>query len=400
MLPNSFDGPNGWGESLYRAAYRLMFHSRRLEERLLELFQKGYVKGTVASGMGNEATAVGMSMPLRPGRDVVSLLHRDFGAHLLLGSTPYQLLCQYLANADSPTHACEGNVHHGDAASRRFPMISHLGKMLSLVVGGTWAARRNGEQVFGLAVIGDGGTSTGEFHESLNIASVHKVPVLFLIENNHYAFSTPTSVQYNCRRHSDRAMGYGIAGRTIDGTDPWTVYSTVCDVLDAMQESSLPVLLECETLRLCGHAAYDKALYIPAELMERWRKDDPVLQTRRRLVEVCGLAESSIAGIEEAIETEVRDVVARALAIGRPRAPRQLASTCRGGTISRKRRNDGVDSFPPAISTVIKAFPGEGVRTATPSTWPSTISWRTSRWPFLPAWTWAFMVPHSRPART
>ena len=146
-----------------------------------------------------------MSMPLRPGRDVLSLLHRDLGAHLLLGATPYQLLCQYLANADSPTHACEGNVHHGDAAARRFPMMSHLGKMLSVVVGGTWAARRNGEQVFGLAVIGDGGTSTGEFHESLNIASVHKVPVLFLIQNNHYAFSTPTSVQNNCQQLSDRA---------------------------------------------------------------------------------------------------------------------------------------------------------------------------------------------------
>jgi 2-oxoisovalerate dehydrogenase E1 component len=310
-------------ESFYRVAYPLMFLSRRLEERLLELFQKGYVKGTVTTSHGNEATAIGMSMPLRPGQDVLSLLHRDFAAHLIMGATPYQLLCQYLANADSPTRACEGNVHHGDAASRRFPMISHLGKMLSVVVGGTWAARRNGEKVFGLAVIGDGGTSTGEFHESLNIASVHKVPVLFIVENNHYAFSTPTSVQYNCQRLSDRAVGYGIAGQTIDGTDPWNVYSTVCDAIDAMAESSLPVLLECNTLRLCGHAAYDKGLYVPTELMERWRKDDPVIHTRYRLAEVCGLAESSIATIEEAVETEVRETVTRALAVGRPRVPPQ-----------------------------------------------------------------------------
>ena len=177
-----------------------------------------------------------MRIPLRPGRDVVSLLHRDLGGHLLLGATPYQLLCQYMANAESPTHGREGNVHHGDAAARRFPMISHLGKMLSMVVGGTWAARRNGEQVFGLAVIGDGGTSTGEFHEALNLAAVHKVPVLFLVENNHYAFSTPTGAQYRCRQLSDRAAGYGISGRTIDGTDPWAVYSAVCDALDAMRE--------------------------------------------------------------------------------------------------------------------------------------------------------------------
>ena len=310
-------------ESLYRVAYPRMYFARRLEERLLELFQKGYVKGTVTMSSGNEAAAIGMAMPLRPGRDVLSLLHRDLGAHLLMGATAYQLLCQYLANADSPTDGCEGNCHHGDAAARRFPMISHLGKMLSVVVGGTWAARRSGEQVFGLTVIGDGGTSTGEFHEALNIASVHHVPVLFLIENNHYAFSTPTSSQYNCRQLSDRAVGYGISGRTIDGTDPWTVYSAVCEALDAMEESPLPVLLECETLRLCGHAAYDKALYVPADVMERWRKDDPLLLARHRLAEVCGLDEPSIAGIEEALDTEIREAVARALAVGRPRPPRQ-----------------------------------------------------------------------------
>ena len=167
------------------AAYPLMFLSRRVEARMLELFQKGYVKGTVTTGRGNEATAVGMTLPLRAGRDVVSLLHRDLAGHLLLGMSPLALFCQYMANAESPTHSREGNAHHGDAARRRMPMISHLGKMLSLVGGGVWAARREGEDVFGLAVVGDGGSSTGEFHESLNLASVQKVPVLFLIENNH-----------------------------------------------------------------------------------------------------------------------------------------------------------------------------------------------------------------------
>ena len=265
-----------------------------------------------------------MSMPLRPGRDVLSLLHRDLGAHLLLGSTPYQLLCQYLANADSPTHACEGNVHHGDAASRRFPMISHLGKMLSVVVGGTWAARRNGEQVFGLAVIGDGGTSTGEFHESLNIASVHKVPVLFLIENNHYAFSTPTSVQYNCRRLSDRAIGYGISGRTIDGTDPWTVYSTVCEAIDAMEESS--------SARLAGvrHASLVRSCRLRQGPLRSGRIDGAMAEGRSRPPHATSPGRSlrpctnhRLPRIEEAVETEIREAVARALAVGRPRPPQQ-----------------------------------------------------------------------------
>jgi 2-oxoisovalerate dehydrogenase E1 component len=213
-------------------------------------------------------------------------------------------------------------------------MISHLGKMLSVVVGGTWAARNNGEQVFGLAVIGDGGTSTGEFHESLNIASVQKVPVLFVIENNHYAFSTPTAVQYNCRRLSDRAIGYGIDGWSIDGLDPWTVYSSVCEAIDSMEESPAPVLLECDTRRLAGHAAYDKGLYVPAELMEQWRKDDPLVLTRHRIARFAGLSEQSIREIEESVDAEVRDVVTRALAVARPRAPRQLPVHAEAATLA------------------------------------------------------------------
>jgi len=305
-------------EDFYAVAYPLMVLARRMEERLLDLFRKGYVKGTVALGVGNEATAVGMSMPLRPGRDVVSVMHRDFAAHLLLGATPYRLVCQYLANAESPTHGSEGNVHHGDVSGRRFPMISHLGKMPSLVVGGTWAARRHGEEVFGLTVIGDGASSTGEIHESLNLASVHKVPVLFVIENNHYSFSTPTSAQYNCRRLSDRAQGYGITGRTIDGADAWEVYTAVCDILDAMRAQPAPAILECMTLRLHGHAAYDKGDYVPAELLERWWQHDPLPHTRRRLQEISGFSEEHIAAMERAVEEEVQTAITAAMRVARP----------------------------------------------------------------------------------
>lgn len=309
---------------LYAAAYPWMVRSRRLEERLVELFQKGYVRGTVTISIGNEATTVGMSLPYRPGRDVVSLLHRDFGAHLVLGTTPYQMICQYLANAESPTHGREGNVHHGDAANRRFPMMSHLGKMLSLVVGGTWAGRRHGEEIFGLAAIGDGGSSTGEFHEALNLASVQRVPVLFLVENNHYSFSTPTSAQYRCRRLSDRALGYGISGRTIDGTDVWEVYSAVWDALDAMREDPKPTILECMSIRLLGHAAYDRAEYVRREDLERWRRRDPLAQTRRKLQEVCGFSEAQTAGIEKEIDEEIQTALAETLKVERCRPESQV----------------------------------------------------------------------------
>ncbi len=313
-------------EQFLTLAYPRMFLARRLEERLLDLFHKGYVKGTVTLGIGNEATAVGMTMPLRPGQDITGLLHRDFAAHLLLGCSPWKILCQYLANAESPTHGREGNVHHGHAGTRRLPMISHLGKMLSPVVGATWVARRRGEQVFGLGIIGDGGTSTGEFHEALNMAAVHDVPVLFLIENNEYAFSTPTNDQYRCRRLTDRAVGYGIDGHTVDGTDPWAVYCKVCDLFETMQDSLRPVLLECQTLRLLGHAAYDKGDYVDPEQRRRWQQRDPLPTTRRRLAEECAVVESEIVALEEQIEEQIEQAVAETISVARPK-PRPASST-------------------------------------------------------------------------
>jgi len=310
-------------------AYRMMCLSRRLEERLLELYQKGYVKGTVTISIGNEATAIGMTAPFRPGKDPVSLLHRDFGGHLVLGTTPYAMACQYLANADSPTHGREGNVHHGDARQRRFPMISHLGKMLSVVVGATWSARREGEDVFGLAVIGDGGSSTGEFHEALNLAAVHRCPVLFLVENNRYSFSTPTSAQYCCQQLSDRAKGYGIQGRTIDGTDVWGVYRAVCEAMEAMQAQPAPMLLECMSVRLHGHAAYDKAAYVSAEEAAANHARDPLPAARRALAQVADLQEAEIEAIEKQVEEEVQTAILAALEAKRPVPPVQWHATAR-----------------------------------------------------------------------
>ncbi|MGW8257443.1 MAG: alpha-ketoacid dehydrogenase subunit alpha/beta [Thermoguttaceae bacterium] len=313
-------------ESFYGVAYPIMYLGRRLEDRMEELFQKGYAKGTVTSSIGNEATAVGFALPLRPGGDVVSVLHRDIIAHLLLGASPYQLFCQYMANDQSPTHAREGNAHHGNASKRRLPMISHLGKMLSLVVGGTWAARRAGEEVFGLAVIGDGGTSTGEFHEALNIASVRKSPVLFLIENNYYAFSTPISAQYRCEALSDRARGYGISGRTIDGTDAWGVYNAVCDAFDAMRADSLPYLLECMTLRIKGHAAYDKCEYISSEEKEKFHSSDPMPSAREKFREMCGYSAAELASLENQVDVELQAQLRAALSRGRPEVKTQSLS--------------------------------------------------------------------------
>lgn len=304
-------------EQFYPCAYHYMFLARQMDLKFKELFRKGYVKGTVIIASGNEATAVGMSMPFRPGRDVLSLLHRDLGAHLTQGVLPLEIMCQFMANENSPTHGREGNVHFGNVAERRFPMISHLGDMLPLTVGGVWGARRRGEDVMGLAVIGDGGTSTGDFHEALNIASVRTVPVLFLIQNNLYAYSTPIKYQYNCERLSDRAAAYGIKGTTVDGTDAWEVYNAVCDALAGMQQDAKPRILECMTVRLEGHAAYDKAEYISSDERSEWLKREPVMLARQALA-TCGYSEEQIFSLEERVNAYVTAATQEALAYGRP----------------------------------------------------------------------------------
>jgi len=304
---------------LLAAAYPLMYRARRMEERLVELFRQGHVKGTVTISHGAEATAVGAWLPIRPGLDVVSLLHRDFGGHLAQCQTLHNILCQYMANAQSPTLGLEGNVHHGDAARRRFPMMSHLGNMLALVVGGAWQARRNGDAAFGIAPIGDGGSSCGDFHESLNIASVQKVPVIFLVENNRYSFSTPTEFQYHCERLSDRAVGYGIRGVTIDGLDVWEVYRTVSDALAAMAESPQPTIIECMNFRMQGHAVYDKGEYVPEKWRRHMQEHDPVPATRQRLIAADIARDAEIAGWERDINEQIEAAIAAALKIGRPK---------------------------------------------------------------------------------
>ena len=303
-------------EQFYPVAYYYMYLSRQMDEKFKELFRKGYVKGTVIISIGNEATTVGMALPFRPGQDIFSLLHRDLAAHIINGETPLSIMCQYMANQNSPTHGKEGNVHYGNAHARRFPMISHLGNMLAPTVGGVWAARKNGEDVFGLTTIGDGGCSTGDFHESLNLASVQKVPVLFIIENNHYAYSTPVKNQYNCKRLSDRATGYGIEGKTIDGTDVFEVYTAVCDALEGMAADHLPRIIECMTLRLEGHAVYDKAEYVSEEERHEWLKQEPLKKARDALMQ-CGATEEEILSLEESIR-ELVDQTTRE-AVGYPR---------------------------------------------------------------------------------
>ena len=339
-MGKSSDWPAGRNGSPARrshlAAYPLMLRSRRLEERILELFQKGYVKGTVTISVGNEATTIGAAMPFRPGQDVVSLLHRDFGGHLLLGATPYKLLCQYLANADSPTHGREGNVHHGDAARAAVPDDQSPGQD---------AQSGGGRRLGGAAPRRRGLRPGGHRRRRLQHRRIPRIaqprrrakiarPLprrkqpLFLL----HADQRPV----HSARLSDRAAAYAISGRTIDGTDPWEVYVAVNDALDAMRDDSSPAILECMTLRLHGHAAYDKGGYVPEALAAKWRAADPLPRARETLRELCGLSESEIKAIDDAVEEETQEAVK-----ARWRLPGRAAGRRLLDVRPRRRRGEG-----------------------------------------------------------
>jgi 2-oxoisovalerate dehydrogenase E1 component len=264
--------------------YGWMFLARITDERILDLFRQGKVAGTVTGGQGNEGLIVPLTLLANKEIDCISLTHRGLGGHLIWGKSLPTLLAQYFANEFSPTWGREGNIHHGEPANRSYPMISHLGSMGSNVVGATDSQRRNGLPAVGIVLFGDGASSTGDVHETMNWAARFQIPILFVIENNGYAYSTPTREQYAVQDLVSRAEGYGMPGLQISTSDTAETLLQMSQALQQVRESGKPMLLEVHTLRLRGHAAYDTCEYIPLELQQEWEAKDPLPALRKRLI--------------------------------------------------------------------------------------------------------------------
>lgn len=297
-------------EALF-TTYAWMFCARTVDNRILEMFRQGKILGTVTGGQGNEGLIVPLTLLADKALDVISFSHRGLGGHLIWSGSLTEHLCQYIANAGSPTKAREGNIHHGDPANRSLPMISHLGIMLSNVVGGTDSQRRMGRPAVGFAFFGDGGSSTGDVHESMNLASVLGVPVVFVIENNEYAYSTPVSEQFNGPALVERARGYGFEGVTVDATDIEATLRTLEQVISRCRETGRPALVEAHTLRLRGHAAYDTCDYMREGEQEAAMKRDPLPRLRSRL-EAAGF-DDRLDGAEKEISAFIEASINHAL---------------------------------------------------------------------------------------
>ena len=297
--------------------YAWMHLSRTADNRILELFRQGLIKGTVCGGQGNEALCVTLGLLADKSIDVISHSHRGLGGHLVWSGHLCDHLNQYFANAGSPTQAREGNIHHGDPAHRSMPMISHLGAMLSVVAGGTDSQRRFGRKAVGFASFGDGGSSTGDIHESLNLASLLSLPVIFIIENNRYAYSTPTSEQFAPNVELwKRAAGYGIEGLSLDCGDPENVARTLAATIEKVRTSSRPVLIEAHTLRLRGHAAYDTCDYLKPGESEAFFAADALPKLRAKLAASLGAAR--LDAVDSELNTFIEACVKVSLATPRP----------------------------------------------------------------------------------
>ncbi len=265
--------------------YSWMHLSRIADNRILELFRQGRIRGTVAGGQGNEGLVVPVALLADKEIDVISFSHRGLGGKLVWSMELGDHISHYLANSGSPTQAREGNVHYGDPRARSYPMISHLGVMPSNVLGGTDSQRRQGKNAVGFTFFGDGASSTGDIHECMNIATLFRLPIVFIIENNEYAYSTPTSEQYATAELVQRAQGYGMEGITLDVCDTENTVRVLSETIEKVRANNFPVLIEARCLRLRGHAAYDTGDYLPEGLSASWEKRDALPRLRQRLID-------------------------------------------------------------------------------------------------------------------
>ena len=295
-----------------------MFAARTADNRILDLFRQGLIRGTVTGGQGSEGLIVPLALLADKAVDAISFTHRGLGGHLIWSGHLVDHLNQYFANAASPTKAREGNVHHGDPRNRSLPMISHLGAMISTVVGATDSQRRLGRPAVGFAFMGDGSSSTGDVHESLNLASLLGVPVLFIVENNGYAYSTPVTEQYAAGTELwRRAAGYGIPSSMLDcTTDVAATLRTISAAIEQVRGTGRPMLIEAKVLRLRGHAAYDTCDYLKPGEAEAFFAADPLPKLRARLV--ADGAGAKLDALEAEIAKFVEDCLTIALAQPRP----------------------------------------------------------------------------------
>jgi pyruvate dehydrogenase E1 component alpha subunit len=295
-----------------RATFLQMYYylrlTRTLEDRVTALYRQGRIVGGCYTSNGMEAVAVGYASTLEP-NDIIAPYHRDMGAFLIRGITPGEVVAQYLGKRDGPTKGKDGNVHIGDLKRGVIGFVSHLADNLPVATGVALAFRLRGEARVVVTNTGDGGTSRGDFHEAMNFAAVRKLPVVFLCNNNQYAYSTPLKLQMAIEDVVDRAKAYGMPGEIVDGNDVEAVYLATKRAVTRARAGGGPTFIECKTMRMHGHSEHDSAKYVPRELLEEWKSKDPIVRAERRLMALNYADDSALREIDERVKKEIEAAV-------------------------------------------------------------------------------------------
>ena len=300
--------------------YYWMRLTRTLEERLVALYRQTKVVGGLFRSLGQEADSVGSAYALER-RDILSPLIRNLGSMLVKGATPLEILRQYMAKADSPTRGRELNIHFGDTDRGFIGQISPLGDMVPVMAGVTLTFKMRSEDRVGLVYVGDGATSTGAFHEGINFAAVQRCPLVVIIENNGYAYSTPTWKQTAAKQLIDKAIGYGVPGEQADGNDVLAVYDVTKRAVDRARRGEGVSIVELMTYRRKGHAEHDNQSYVPAGEIDEWeRENDPITRYIARLRDGFAFTSAEIEAVDDRVRREVDDATDVAERSGVPAA--------------------------------------------------------------------------------
>src|SRR3989441_8774350 len=299
--------PAGLARAQLLEMYRFLRLTRTLEERLTALYRQSKVIGGLFRSLGQEGESVASAYALQrgPNQDVLSPLIRNLGSMLVMGARPLQILRQYMAKVESPTRGRELNIHFNDLELGYVGQISHLGDMIPVMAGITLTFKLRREPRVGLVYIGDGGTSTGTFHEGLNFAAVQRCPLVVIGEYNHWAYSTPPAKQFAVTHLAEKAQGYGIPTVTVDGNDVLAVYAAAKHAVERARRGKGVHFIEVKTYRRKGHAEHDDQHYVPENELERWAKEnDPIDRYMRQLAMKGWVEERELEPIDRTIAVE------------------------------------------------------------------------------------------------
>ncbi|MBX3001901.1 MAG: thiamine pyrophosphate-dependent dehydrogenase E1 component subunit alpha [Caldilineaceae bacterium] len=289
--------------------YYWMALTRTFDERMLAYWKQGRGVGGTYSQRGHEAISVGAGYALGPD-DIVAPMHRDLGTYLLRGLTPRRIFASLLGKETSVNRGRDSNLHGlGDLDLGIVGFISHLPLSLPVTVGVAMSFKLRKEARVALTFTGDGSSSAGVWYESLNLAALYNAPVVVVVENNQYAYSTPVAAQTRAEHIADRAIGFGMLGVIVDGNDVETVYAVVKEAVDRARAGGGPTLIEAKTMRMRGHAIHDGAEYVPADLLAAWEARDPVAQFQDRLLHDGVADETELDEIRQRTQIEVEDAI-------------------------------------------------------------------------------------------